>query len=167
MSEVVFFGGLFSAYATLRASAEGPWPPPDVELETGWAAVATVVLLSSSATVQVAARAAEEMQMAKFRRWLLITVALGALFLANQAREWSVATFSADSHPFGSAFFVITGFHGAHVLAGLIAMLVMASLSSRRGWATRGGGPAEVLALYWHVVDGVWVVVFTVLFLLR
>lgn len=166
-SEVMFFAGLFAAYFALRAAAgAGSWPPSDVELEAGVAGLFTALLLASSATIQQAVRAVQRDDRASMQRWLWLTVALAAAFLANQGREWSVVDFSADSHSFGSAFFVMTGFHGLHVLGGILAMAVLLarSLDTRFGRAQLGA--VEVVGYYWHVVDAVWLAMFTTLFLL-
>ena len=164
-SEVTFFGSLFAAYFTLRAAATGPWPPPDVELETAFTGAATLLLVASSGTVQQAVRAIAAGDRARFRRWLALTAALALVFLANQAREWSVATFGPSSHGYGSAFFVMTGFHGAHVSGGVIAMAVLLGRSAGAGFGAEATDAGEVLSYYWHFVDVVWVVMFATLFL--
>ena len=164
-SEVTFFGSLFAAYFTLRATAPGPWPPPDVELETVLTGLATGLLVASSRTVQLAVRSIAAGDRARFRRWLVVTALLAVVFLANQAREWSVATFSPSSHPYGSAFFVMTGFHGAHVTGGVIAMTVLLGRSAGAGFGAEATDAVEVLSYYWHFVDVVWLVMFATLFL--
>ncbi len=164
-SEVTFFGSLFAAYFTLRATAAGPWPPPDVELETAITGLATGLLVASSGTVQLAVRAIAAGDRARFRRWLGMTAALALVFLANQAREWSVASFGPSSHGYGSAFFVMTGFHGAHVTGGVIAMAILGGRSGGAGFGAEATDSVEVLSYYWHFVDVVWVVMFATLFL--
>ena len=166
-SELMFFSGLFAAYFTLRATAEGEWPPHDVELEPAVAGIFTLALLASSGTIQLAVRAIARGDRRRFSRWIVVTVVLAVLFLANQGREWSAATFEVDSHPFGSAFYVMTGFHGLHVAGGVAAMLV---LLGRAAYPTFGAADApavEVVSFYWHFVDVVWVGLFATLFLLR
>ena len=166
-SEVLFFAGLFAAYFTIRATTAGEWPPADVELETVPALAFTLVLVSSSVTMHRAVAAGVRHDTSTFRRWLLLTVVLAAAFLANHGREWAAADFGPDTHAYGSAFFVMTGFHGLHVLGGIAAMLVVfARLHGRR--AVEGDAPSmEVLAAYWHFVDVVWVVMFLTLFGVR
>ena len=158
-SELLFFAGLFAAYFTLRTNATSAWPPADVELETLPAAVFTLVLVGSSLTVHRAARAAESGDVAGTRVWLLVTLALAALFVANQAREWASADFSASSHAYGSAFFVMTGFHGLHVLGGMLAMAIVLVRADRRA--------VDVVTAYWHLVDVVWLGMFATLFGIR
>jgi cytochrome c oxidase subunit 3 len=167
-SELMFFAGLFAAYFALRSNAgDADWPPADVELEVAPAAAFTALLVLSSVTVQLAVRAVRAGDRAGMQRWLWATVVLAVAFLANQGREWAVADFEVDSHSYGSAFYLMTGFHGLHVIGGLLAMAVLLarSLDPRFGRAQEGA--VEVVGAYWHLVDVVWVVMFTTLFLIR
>ena len=166
-SELMFFAGLFAAYFTLRAAEPGPWPPADVELETGLAGAATVVLVVSSGTIQLAAQAVAAGRRPELRRWLGVTMLLAGVFLANQGREWAAADFSPDSHAYGSAFFVMTGFHGLHVLGGVLAMAVLLWRSRAGVFDARQTPAVEVVSYYWHLVDVVWLGMFATLFLLR
>ena len=168
-SELMFFSGLFAAYFTLRASARGPWPPEGVELNAGVAGLFTVVLVLSSGTIQLGVRALLAGDRARFRRWLLLTAGLALVFLANQAHEWGTATFSASSHSYGSAFYLMTGFHGLHALGGVIAMLFMVGRAMHRRFGSRPEdiAAAEVVSYYWHFVDVVWVGLYATLFLLK
>ncbi len=166
-SELMFFSGLFAAYFTLRATAEGDWPPADVHLEVVTSGLFTLGLVLSSGTMQLAVRAIEHGRLPAFRLWLLVTLALAAAFIGNQIHEWSALEFSIDSHSYGSAFYVMTGFHGLHVLGGMLAMLL---LLGRAGSGRFGAGdtPAvEVVSYYWHFVDVVWIGLWATLFLLR
>jgi cytochrome c oxidase subunit 3 len=165
-SELMFFGALFAAYFTLRVSAPA-WPPPGVELEAFRTLVATVVLVSSSLTMQLAVLRARSGDAIGMTRWVAVTAVLGAGFLANQLAEYASATFSMGDHPYGSMFFTMTGAHGLHVLVGLGLMTVV--LGRVRQGAYRGGaieGP-EAVAYYWHFVDAVWVALFLVLYVLK
>jgi cytochrome c oxidase subunit 3 len=164
-SELMFFAGLFAAWFTLRGNA-AEWPPDGVELGVVRAAVFTVLLVSSSLTMHRAERAAHREDRPAALRWLSITAALGAIFLANQLLEYGELDFRISSHAYGSIFFLLTGFHGLHVLGGLVLMGAvgagMAGPSSRLP-----AGPAlRACAYYWHFVDGVWVAVFAVVYLL-
>ena len=166
-SEVMFFASLFGAYFTLRAAA-AEWPPPgSPEIAVLRTALFTAFLLSSSATVQRAVTAARRGNRAETVRWLLLTMSLGVVFLAGQA--WEYAELSADgfdlsTNVFVTLFFTMTGFHGLHVIGGLIAMAIVAT-SARRGYLS-GHGPVEAVSYYWHFVDVVWVVLFATLYLL-
>ena len=149
----MFFAGLFAAYFTIRAGAPR-WPPPGVELATGRTALATAVLVSSSATMHGAVKAAGRDHRRQAVRWLALTVLLGLIFLGNQAWEYAEAPFSISSHAYGSLFYVMTGFHGLHVIGG----------SGSRAPASE---TVEGCGYYWHFVDVVWVAMFSTLYLLR
>ncbi|MGH9035187.1 MAG: cytochrome c oxidase subunit 3 [Acidimicrobiia bacterium] len=164
-SEVTFFGSLFGAYFTLRSAASGPWPPADVELETALTGLATLLLVASSGTMQLGVRAIASGDRVRFRRLVVLTAFLAVVFLANQAREWSVAGFGPSSHAYGSAFFVMTGFHGLHVAGGVVGMAVMLGQSADAAFGAESTDAVEVLSYYWHFVDVVWLLMFTTLFL--
>jgi cytochrome c oxidase subunit 3 len=166
-SELMFFSGLFAAYFTLRAVARGPWPPEDVELQASIAGLFTLLLLASSGTIQLGVRALEAGDRARFRRWLVVTMVLAGVFLLNQGREWSEATFHVDSHSFGSAFYVMTGFHGLHVAGGVAAMAVLLGRARSPRFGAADVPAVEVVSFYWHFVDVVWVALFATLFLLK
>jgi cytochrome c oxidase subunit III len=165
-SELMFFSGLFGAYFALRAATAGPWPPPDVELDRVVSGLFTGLLVASSGTVQLAVRALARGRRSAFRRWLVVTVALAAAFLANQAHEWLTLDFSISSHPYGSAFYVMTGFHGLHVAGGMLAMAVLVGRASWPGFGPAETPAVEVVSYYWHFVDVVWVALWATLFLL-
>jgi cytochrome c oxidase subunit III len=165
-SELMFFGGLFAAYFTLRAEAS-TWPPRGVTLETTTSAIATVVLLASSGTIHFAGRSLERDDRAGVERWLAITLTLGALFLANQVREFMVSDFEISSHAYGSIYYLMTGFHGLHVLGGLVLLVIGLAIVSGPGPLPRRGPAVESVTYYWHFVDVVWVVLFTTIFLIR
>ena len=166
-SELMFFSGLFAAYFTLRATAEGPWPPKDVHLETGVAALVTLVLVASSGTMQLAMRALRAGKRQRFQQWVALSMVLALVFIANQAREWATADFGASSHTFGSAFYVMTGFHGLHLIGGVIAMLVLLARAADPAFGAADAPTAEVVSYYWHFVDAVWLGLFAALFLLH
>jgi cytochrome c oxidase subunit 3 len=164
-SELMFFAGLFAAWFTLRAEGSGPWPPEGVELETARTAAATVVLLASSATMHLAVVAANRDDRRGSVRWIVITVALGALFIANQALEYAEASFQIDSHAYGSIFYLMTGFHGLHVVGGLVLLLSIAGVVGGRSRAPTAR-TVDMAAYYWHFVDVVWVAMFTTVYVL-
>jgi cytochrome c oxidase subunit 3 len=165
-SELMFFGGLFAAYFTLRSQAAA-WPPRGVELETVTSATATIVLIASSGTIHIAGRSLERGDRAGVLRWLVLTVALGALFLANQGREFLVNNFDISSHAYGSIYYLMTGFHGLHVAAGLALLLVALAVLTGPGPLPRRGPAVEAVTYYWHFVDVVWIGLFTTLFLIK
>ncbi len=165
-SELMFFSGLFAAYYFLRAVA-GDWPPPNVELPAARTAGFTVLLVASSLTYHVAAVAAHRGDEGRTLRWTLITFSLGGAFLANQVLEYALAEFTMSTHPYGSIFYLMTGFHGVHVIGGLLLMLAVLGV---------GAGPTSraplnegvvVSEYYWHFVDAVWVAMFATIYLVR
>ena len=159
-SDVMGFGGLLLAYALLRAQAVA-WPEPALRFDRILAAVLTALLVTSSATMAAALGAGRAGSPAA-RRWLLVTAALGAAFVAGQAVEFATL---ASAHHLGlaadqaaSIFYVVTAFHGLHVLVGVVILLAVARRPARE--------PLEVASLYWQFVDLVWIVIFTVIYLL-
>ena len=161
-SEVLFFGALFGAWFSLRSSNPGSWPPEGIEVERVLPAVGTVLLVASSVTVQRAVHATARGDVTHARRSLTTTMGLGLVFLLLQAREWVQLPFSVDDHAFGSAFYALTGFHGLHVLGGLLAM---AAMLSRVGQGRAAHAPVEVVSYYWHLVDVVWIALFASVYL--
>ena len=166
-SDVMLFAPFFAAYFLLRANNE-PWPPIDVELDFLRAAIFTAVLFASSFTLIVSDRAGERIGGGRqMRRWLLITIALGLAFLINQVLEYRSLDFGADSHPYGSSYFLLTGLHACHVTAGICAMGLLFVRSvrgrDRESVASWAGG----VSLFWHLVDVIWLFVFTTIWIIQ
>ena len=164
-SELMFFAGLFAAWFTLRAENE-VWPPADVELEPARTGLFTVVLLLSSVTMHLAVRGAERHDTAAAVRWTLFTVLLGSVFLVNQGLEYAAVDFGPRSHAYGSIFFLLTGFHGAHVLGGLLLMLAVLAVGAGRGSRAPLDAGLTAAEYYWHFVDVVWVGMFVTIYVL-
>jgi cytochrome c oxidase subunit 3 len=164
-SELMFFGGLFAAYFTLRSLAL-VWPPEGVHLETLASTIATFVLLGSSATIAAAMRAFRQGDRRAWRTWTFVTIGLGAIFLANQVRELLSIDFGIRSNSYGSMYVLMTGFHGLHVLAGLV-VLGLGLVVAQTGTESRREPVVESVGYYWHFVDAVWVALFLTLFVLR
>lgn len=159
-SELMFFSGLFAGYFTLRA-ANSPWPPADVHLDITRGALSTAVLVLSSVTLWMADRAGGRGSSSK-RRWLVLTLLLGSAFLTNQILEYSRLGFSASSSSFAAMFYLMTGFHGLHVFAGLVLItFVSAAAFTGRDNDER---TQAVVSYYWHFVDVVWIALFTTLY---
>jgi cytochrome c oxidase subunit 3 len=165
-SELMFFAGLFASYFTLRASTRR-WPPVGVELATGRTFVATLVLLSSSFTMHLAVRAAHRGDRPGAVRHLLLTIGLALVFLGNLAWEYAEAPFSISSHAYGSIFYLMTGFHGLHVIGGILLMLGVIGTVGGPTSPVPSGPPVEVAGYYWHFVDVVWVAMFLTIYVLR
>ncbi len=165
-SELMFFAGLFAAYYSIRSVAP-VWPPADLDVDAVRAGLFTLVLVASSGTAQQAVRAAEHGDPAGVRRWFLVTVVLGAVFLGNQGLEWAGTGFAIDSHAYGSMYYLMTGVHGLHVLGGLVAMLVLVLRTLRDRFDASQESAVVVTGFYWHFVDVVWIGLYATLFLVR
>ena len=164
-SEAMFFSGLFGTYYTLRA--QNPvWAPPDIKVDA-IRLVATFVLLSSSATMQLAARRIKQGSVASMRRWIWLTFLLGAAFIGFEMHEWLTEPFSIATNSYGSMFYTLTGFHGLHVVVGLVVMLVVLGRAATGAYDAERHAGVEALTYYWHFVDVVWVGVFTTIFVVR
>ncbi len=165
-SELMFFSGLFAAYFFLRGG-ESEWPPEGVELGVPRTALFTALLVASSATIHMAGHRAEAGDERGTRRWTVATILMGAAFLANQAAEYMELEFTPTDHAYGSLFFLMTGFHGAHVLGGLVLLGVMLAVATGRTSRAPLGNTMSVATYYWHFVDVVWVAMFATIYLLR
>jgi cytochrome c oxidase subunit 3 len=165
-SELMFFSGLFAAYFTLR-SQTAVWPPPDVNLDTTTATLATILLVLSSGTLQLGVRAVERDDRKRFLAWLTLTFGLGAVFVGAQALDWSRLHFGISSHAYGSAFYVMTGFHGLHVIGGLVAMMIMGGRAASARFGADDFPSVEMLSYYWHFVDVVWIGLYATIFFLK
>lgn len=164
-SELMFFSGLFAAWFTLRASNE-VWPPAGVELDLPRTWAATIVLVVSSVTMHAAVAAADRRDRPGAVRWLVVTGALGTAFLVNLGFEYAELPFSISSHAYGSIFFILTGFHGLHLLGGVLFMIGVAGAIGGSTSRAPAGQTVEVCAYYWHFVDVIWIAVFATVYLL-
>ena len=180
-SEVMFFGGLFAAYFIARADST-QWPPNDVltamkaagtaketvelHLEFVLPLIATVVLVISSVTMQLAVMAIQKGNRSGMIRFLIISVSLGLLFLALQMYDYSQLSFRAGDTIFGTTFYTLTGFHGAHVAGGAIFIFVCLMRGMGGGFSARNHEAVEAASFYWHFVDIVWIALFTIIYLI-
>jgi len=167
-SEVMFFAGLIGAYIVLRGGAP-EWPVVANILNVPLVAGNTFILIVSSVTMVRAFAAIEDGNQKGMRTMLLATAALGIVFLSIQAMEWSAlinegTTVSTDL--FGSVFFTLTGFHGLHVLGGVLALLYTIAKAFRGDFTQASYGGVELMGLYWHFVDVVWIFLFTIVYLI-
>src|SRR5690242_2798148 len=167
-SEAVFFANLIASYLYLRVRAGGAWPPPGTtgghEVDKVLAAVNTVILLSSSFPMHYAGRSIARGNRRGLILGLIGTIVLGAIFLSIQAFEYVNNGFGPSTNLFGSVFYTITGFHGAHVTAGLL-FLTVCLVRGIRGDFSKGKHFAVTAGeMYWHFVDAVWIVVVTSLY---
>ncbi len=160
------FAGFFAAYLTFRAV--NPLPSgATYELELLLPTINTVILRVSRFTLHRAGAALRQNDVSRCQRWLLITAALGFSFLAGQMKEYFSLPFGLTDNLFASTFYAITGFHGLHVTLGGLMILIVWWQSRRGGRVSNGDHfPLEAAELYWHFVDGIWVVLYGILYLL-
>lgn len=167
LTESALFTIFVTAYLFyIGKSLSGPYPNQVLDLPI----LATICLLSSSLTVALAERAFRREDNAKFRLWLLVTILLGLEFLGSTAFEWYKLIFrdhlTISTNLFGTTFYSLVGLHASHVIVGL-ALLVLVSILSLRGDVQRQNAEhIEMLSWYWHFVDGIWVIVFTVVYVI-
>ena len=168
-SEVMFFTGLIGAYIVLR-QATPDWPHPSTILNIPLTGFNTFILICSSATLVMGLAAAQDNDQEGMQVGLFLTVLLGALFLSIQMHEYHQLIhekhFTPSSSIFGACFFTLTGFHGAHVFIGVLCMLFVFLKSLRGGYSPQEYRGIEVAGLYWHFVDLVWIILFTILYLI-
>ena len=169
-SEVMFFGGLFGAYFTIRSSATR-WPPEGTpHLSTWYAAGLTTILVTSSVTMQLGVWAIRRNDQRRLMLWLVVTLVLGLGFLAGQANEYRTLIgegMTLSSGVFGSTFFTLTGFHGAHVAGGACFILIVLLRARSGQFTARYHDTVEMASYYWHFVDVVWLGLFSTIYLLR
>jgi cytochrome c oxidase subunit 3 len=167
LSEVTLFGALFAVYFVIRAESPG-WPPlPGLERpELLLPGLNSLLLVSSSGTMQWAVRSARGGNRSRTVRWLGLTLLLGGIFIVVQGYEFATNGFGLSAGTFGSTFYVLTGFHGAHVLAG-VALIAIVANRARLGLISADRHTAvEAVSYYWHFVDVVWICLFSTLYVL-
>jgi cytochrome c oxidase subunit III len=185
-SEVMFFAGLFAAYFSIRASfvdTDGVhrWPPQQFEailnpfqLQTESGALnvilpATILLVISSFTCQFAVNAIKHDNRTTFLRNMAVTLVLGITFLVMQVYDYTVLFhegLSMGSTTFGTTYFTLTGFHGAHVFGGVLMLAVVLYRGMAGQFSAKHHDMVEATSLYWHFVDVVWILLFSILYLL-
>ena len=167
-SEILLFGGLFAAYAVFRSLFFEEFHRDHLQLDVTLGAINTVVLLCSSLTVALAVAAIQRGKTRALQINLALTILLGLVFLVNKYFEYG-AKFSHDIFPWTSSFFsiyfVMTGLHGLHVLGGLVALGLGLVLAVRGRFSPTNYIMVEGTALYWHLVDLVWIYLFPLLYL--
>ncbi len=170
-SELMFFAGLFAMYFVARAGNYGNWPMEPTELNLTLAIPVTTVLILSSVTCQLGVFAAERGDVFGLRRWYTITLIMGAIFVAGQAYEYYHLVHEGttlSSSAYGSVFYITTGFHGLHVIGGLIAfLLIMGRSFAAKKFGHFEATSAIVTSYYWHFVDVVWIGLFLVIYVLK
>jgi cytochrome c oxidase subunit 3 len=167
----MFFSGLFAAYFATRAN-NTPWPPKVFEgilNPLSLIIVATIILITSSFTCQWAVWSIRRGDRRGFLRNISITFLLGIAFLIMQAYDYSLLFgegMTLGSGPFGTTYFTLTGFHGAHVFGGVLMLGVILYRGTAGQFSARHHDAVEAVSLYWHFVDVVWILLFTILYIL-
>ena len=170
-SELMFFAGLFAMYFVARAQAPGGiWPPEPTELNMSLAIPVTAVLIASSFTCQMGVFAAEKGDVFGLRRWYFISLVMGTFFVLGQGYEYYHLVLegtSISSSVYGSVFYITTGFHGLHVIGGLIAFIFLIARTKVSKFTPAQATAAIVVSYYWHFVDIVWIGLFATIYFVR
>ena len=167
-SECLFFGSFISTYLLYRNRTQSG-PTPGEIYDIPFTSVSSFVLLMSSLTMVLALAAIQRGDHKALRAWLLATAFLGMAFIGGQIYEFTTfyeEGLALSESPFGSAFFVLTGFHGAHVTVGILMLLALYGMSVAGRIPQSESRKVEFIGLYWHFVDIVWIVIFTVIYLI-
>jgi heme/copper-type cytochrome/quinol oxidase subunit 3 len=167
-SDCLLFGALISTYVLYRgASVVGPYPKDVFDIP--YTSVSSFVLLASSLTMVLALAAIQRGEMGRMRVWLLATALLGMTFVGGQVYEFTTfyrEGLKLSTNLFGTTFYVLTGFHGTHVGVGVLMLLSLVAMSFTGRITPRNTMAVELVGLYWHFVDIVWIVIFTVVYLI-
>jgi heme/copper-type cytochrome/quinol oxidase subunit 3 len=166
-SECLFFGALISSYLLYRTRGPEGQRPGDV-YDIPYTSVSSFVLLMSSLTMVLALAAIQRGDHQQLRIWLLATALLGTVFIGGQVYEFTVFThegLNLSSSVAATSFFVLTGFHGMHVTVGILWLLSLIGMSLRGQIPVERSLDIEIAGLYWHFVDVVWIVIFTIVYL--
>ncbi len=165
-SELMFFSGLFATYFTLRA-ATPVWPPKGDEIDAVSVGAATIILVLSSFTMQMAVHRTIRDDKRGYFGWLALSFGLGALFVGLQVSDYIGRPFPLDQNAYTSCFYVLTGIHAVHVTGGLGGMVVMGFRGRSKKFGHRTAPSVEFLSYYWHFVDVVWIGLYSMIFLLK
>ncbi|WP_156192068.1 aa3-type cytochrome oxidase subunit III [Corynebacterium kalinowskii] len=169
--ELMFFAGLFAMYFVSRANGQGEaWDWGTGHLNVPYALAITVILVSSSFTAQAGVFAAERGDVFKLRMWYAITVLLGSIFLIGQANEYITLVhhgLTIQNSVYGSAFYITTGFHAAHVLAGVLGFVVVLLRIAKSKFTPAQATAAMAVSYYWHFVDVVWIGLFITIYFIQ
>ena len=170
-SELMFFAALFAMYFTIR-SVQGAevWAEATHVLNVPYALFFTVILVASSITCQLGVFAAERGDVYGLRRWFVLTLIMGAVFVGGQINEYVELVHEGTtiaSSPYGSVFYLTTGFHGLHVIGGLLAFVIVLMRSTIGRFSPEKATSAIVTSYYWHFVDVVWIGLFAAIYIIQ
>ena len=170
-SELMFFAALFAMYFTTRSvQGEAVWAEYTAELNVPYAVVFTLILVASSVTCQMGVFAAERGDVFGLRKWYVLTLVMGTIFVLGQVNEYRTLVhegLTIASAPYGSVFYLTTGFHGLHVIGGLVAFVVVLVRSAVGRFTPEKATSAIVTSYYWHFVDVVWIGLFAAIYILK
>ena len=171
-SEFMFFGALITTYMLFRGRTFEPGALYPSELyDIPFTSISSFVLLMSSLTMVLAHSALSRGDQAQARTWLFATAALGLVFVSGQFFEFTEFInegLKLNVNPAASAFYMLTGFHGLHVVLGVLMLLVLGFKSVRQGGLSVSEGlNVELVGLYWHFVDIIWIVIFVLVYLIQ
>jgi cytochrome c oxidase subunit 3 len=169
-SEVMFFGGLFATYFNARATYVGEWAPPHPAPELEILPIAlpiTIILVASSFTMQLGVWAIRRGNQRAMRNWTMLTLVLGVAFLIGQIYDYTTLGFGISDGAFGTVFYTLTGFHGAHVFGGAVGLTILAARASQGQFSQQNHVAVEAISFYWHFVDVVWIALFSTLYFLH
>ena len=168
-SEIMLFGAFFTVYffdRVVNNPFDGQWPPEGFHRPVFVALINTLILVSSSATMHWADTSIKKGNRAGLQAGLVLTLCLGATFLATQVIEYHRLGFATKDTSFAATFFGLTGLHGAHVFIGLTILLVMTIRAFRGHFSPEHHHGVEIGGIYWHFVDVMWIVVYVTVYLL-
>jgi cytochrome c oxidase subunit 3 len=183
-SELMFFATLFAAYYSIRAVSPELWAQSTTNLNVPFASVNTTILVLSSFTCQMGVFAAEAGRVGRtgkaltlhpikewgLREWFVLTYVMGAIFIGGQAFEYTELVHEGITIPhsaYGTMFYLTTGFHGLHVIGGLIAFIFLLARTTMSKFTPAQATAAIVVSYYWHFVDLVWIALFAMIYLLQ
>jgi cytochrome c oxidase subunit III len=165
-SESLMFGGFFATYLVLRGGT-ATWPPEGTEVELLIPTINTLVLVSSSFVIHLGDTAIKKNDVNGLRRWYILTALMGAAFLGGQVYEYLTLGYGLTTNIFANCFYLMTGFHGLHVFVGLLLILGVLWRSRRSGhYSADAHTGVEMAEIYWHFVDIIWIVLFSLLYIL-
>jgi cytochrome c oxidase subunit III len=160
------FCGFFATYLLLRGGAEA-WPPEGTEVELLLPAINTIILVSSSFVIHMGDTAVKKNDVKGMRLWYAVTALMGAIFLGGQVYEYLSLGYGLTTNIFSNCFYLLTGFHGLHVFVCLLLILGVLWRSRRQGhYSNIKHTGIEMAEIYWHFVDIIWIVLFTLIYIL-
>jgi cytochrome c oxidase subunit 3 len=166
ISESLMFGGFFATYLFFRGISEA-WPPEGTEVELLLPTINTIILVSSSFVIHLGDTAIKKNDVEGMRKWYKITAIMGAIFLLGQVIEYLTLGYGMNTNVFSNCFYLMTGFHGLHVFIGLLLILGVIWRSRREGhYSNHKHVGIEMAEIYWHFVDIIWIVLFTLIYIL-